>query len=315
MEQLDITLSIDFLECTKSFLGPDARDRVFEQHQLFLLDSQGADRLHKFYDYVKEGKDYPVLKDSIKMASKMCAELQNSAFSIIFHPVQEELDNIMKLEVWDSSSAGSGSTQQEMPEFSFSPQEYITQIGQYLMTLPQHLEPYMTNDNPALSRAFQERVFPYCSGLLETEGQNPADFILSCVAKASCETYQAVILRIPTLTVNSTRQLTTDISKSYSCLTTLIKTFGSPKLKECCKQNFILFEVIFWLITAFMLNLFFKTDYLGDILEDLGHPLSDNLQSVLMLLKLPAKDFWVQSTGCPQKLVTTIRQMRNLTMT
>ena len=60
-----------------------------------------------------------------------------------------------KLEVWDSSSAGSTSTQQEMPDFSFSPQEYITQIGQYLMTLPQHLEPYMTNENPALSRAFQ----------------------------------------------------------------------------------------------------------------------------------------------------------------
>ncbi len=37
--------------------------------------------------------------------------------------------------------------------------------------------------------------------------------------------------------------------------------------------------------------------YLGDILEDLGHPLSDGLQAVLKLLRLPAKDFWVQSTG------------------
>ncbi len=85
----------------------------------------------------------------------MCSELQGSTFAIIFHPIQEELDNIAKLEVWDSSSAGSDSTQQEMPDFGFSPQEYITQIGQYLMTLPQHLEPYMTNENPALSRAFQ----------------------------------------------------------------------------------------------------------------------------------------------------------------
>ena len=51
-----------------------------------------------------------------------------------------------------------------MPEFSFVPQEYITQIGQYLMTLPQHLEPYMSNDNPALTRALRERVFPYCNG-------------------------------------------------------------------------------------------------------------------------------------------------------
>ena len=54
-----------------------------------------------------------------------------------------------------STSAGSDSREPDMPDFSFSPQEYITQIGQYLMTLPQHLEPYMTNENPSLSRAFQ----------------------------------------------------------------------------------------------------------------------------------------------------------------
>ena len=57
--------------------------------------------------------------------------------------------------VWMSTSAGSDSREPDMPDFSFSPQEYITQIGQYLMTLPQHLEPYMTNENPSLSRAFQ----------------------------------------------------------------------------------------------------------------------------------------------------------------
>ena len=54
-----------------------------------------------------------------------------------------------------SRSAGSDSREPDMPDFSFSPQEYITQIGQYLMTLPQHLEPYMTSENPSLSRAFQ----------------------------------------------------------------------------------------------------------------------------------------------------------------
>ncbi len=96
----------------------------------------------------------------------------------------------------------------------------------------------------------QERVFPYCSGLTETEGQlNPADFLLSCVARATCEAYQASLLGIPTLTANSAKQLATDIG------------------------------------------------YLGDILEDLGHPLSDGLAAVLKLLRLPAKDFWVQSTG------------------
>lgn len=85
----------------------------------------------------------------------MCTELQSSAFSVIFHPIQEELSTVSGLAVWNSASAGSESLEAEMPDFSFSPQEYITQIGQYLMTLPQHLEPYMTDENPSLSRAFQ----------------------------------------------------------------------------------------------------------------------------------------------------------------
>ena len=49
------------------------------------------------------------------------------------------------------------------------------------MTLPQHLEPYMSPDNTQLSRAFREAVFPGSSG--KTEGESPADFLLGCIAR------------------------------------------------------------------------------------------------------------------------------------
>ena len=57
LEQLDITLSILFLERTKHFLGPDAKDRVFDQHHVFLLDAQGMDRLEKFHANVRQGEE------------------------------------------------------------------------------------------------------------------------------------------------------------------------------------------------------------------------------------------------------------------
>ena len=104
-----------------------------------------------------------------------------------------------------------------MPVFSFVPQEYITQIGQYLMTLPQHLEPYMSHDNPALNRAFRERVFPYCgsggAGAAKDvlEGETPADFLLNCIATATCQVYQDNILKIPQVSTNSAKQLHVDI--------------------------------------------------------------------------------------------------------
>lgn len=95
----------------------------------------------------------------MKIVRNTCEEIQGSTFSILFHPIQEQLVTVNSVEmldsVWMSSSAGSDSREPDMPDFSFSPQEYITQIGQYLMTLPQHLEPYMTHDNPALSRALK----------------------------------------------------------------------------------------------------------------------------------------------------------------
>ena len=52
--------------------------------------------------------------------------------------------------------------------------------------------------------------------------------------------------------------------------------------------------------------------YLGDILEDLGHPLSDGLASVLELLRLSPSEYWTKSVGMPQKLVSDIRKIRNL---
>ena len=153
-------LSMDFLECTKAFLGSDTKDRAFDQHHLFLLDARGQAVVEKFFSEVQAGTNYPVVAPCLRIVSRLCKDVQATTFAILFHPVQDQLNGISESPVWSSTSAGSDSLEFDMPEFGFSPQEYITQIGQYLMTLPQHLEPYMTNENPALARAFQVSLFP-----------------------------------------------------------------------------------------------------------------------------------------------------------
>jgi hypothetical protein len=55
LEQLDISLFIDFNDSTKSFLGPDSKDRAFDQHHLFLLDSPGMMKLEDFFTKVQYG--------------------------------------------------------------------------------------------------------------------------------------------------------------------------------------------------------------------------------------------------------------------
>ena len=59
-------------------------------------------------------------------------------------------------------------------------------------------------------------------------------------------------------------------------------------------------------------QLYVDVGYIGDILEDLGHPLTESLKSVVSVLKVPLKDFVSGSSGEPQKLVSIIREMRSL---
>ena len=229
-------------------------------HDLFLLNSQSsgtggitAEKLRSFHKSLiqeqeptspnkihNENKNTPIRAS----VTKLCEDLQATTFSILFHPLAVELSVISNQEltpnmvetVWKDAWAGSDSRQIDMPDFSFAPQEYITHVGQYLMTLPQHLEPYMTNDNPGLTRALQERVFPHCSGVatvtaitdntsnLEESGavdfqQNtPADFLLACIAQATCQCYLETIVQIPEVSANSTKQLYTDIGICLYCI-------------------------------------------------------------------------------------------------
>ena len=60
----------------------------------------------------------------------------------------------------------------------------------------------------------QERVFPYCTSVVESGDPNPADFLLACTTRGVCDAYQNVILKIHRLSTNSTKQLITDVGKS-----------------------------------------------------------------------------------------------------
>jgi hypothetical protein len=55
------------------------------------------------------------------------------------------------------------------------------------------------------------------------------------------------------------------------------------------------------------------SDYLGNVLEDLGFSLSDHLQQVSTLLRLSPEEYQTKSSGCSPRLVAAVRQMRNIT--
>ncbi|XP_057179178.1 conserved oligomeric Golgi complex subunit 7 isoform X2 [Triplophysa rosa] len=87
------------------------------------------------------------------------------------------------------------------------------EIGQYIMSLPLHLEPFVAQEDPALELALHTGKLPYPpeQGDDVPELENTADYWLGSIARATMQTYCDVILQIPELNPHATKQLATDI--------------------------------------------------------------------------------------------------------
>uniref|UniRef100_A0A8D2MMD6 Conserved oligomeric Golgi complex subunit 7 n=1 Tax=Zonotrichia albicollis TaxID=44394 RepID=A0A8D2MMD6_ZONAL len=115
---------------------------------------------------------------------------------------------------WSSGGLGETLTD-DLPNFSLTPLEYISNIGQYIMSLPLHLEPFVTQEDSALELALHAGKLPYPpeQGEELPELDNMADYWLGSIARATMQTYCEAILQIPQLSPHSTKQLATDIGE------------------------------------------------------------------------------------------------------
>ncbi|ALC46617.1 Cog7 [Drosophila busckii] len=182
-------------------------------------------------------------------------ETHDITLNILLQPIEVHLAQIRPpLDVHNSAGL-------DMPTFSFAPQECITQIGQYLLTLPQHLEPLLLSPSPLLKQALELCNIKY------TQAIPCADVLLSLIVEQCCVLYQTQILQIKSLSISAATQLSVDI------------------------------------------------EYLSNMLEELGLTITVQLSQILTLLKAAPDQYFKLSSGCEPRLVTAIRQMRNIIST
>lgn len=153
-----------------------------------------------------------LLAETRTSLTRLNQQANQLAFDSVFLQIKQQLGFANKPEGKGTSSLGE-SLSEDLPTFSLSPQEYITNIGQYLMSLPLHLEPFVTQEDPALELALHTGKLPYPpeQGDDVPELENTADYWLGSIARATMQTYCDVILQIPELTPHATKQLATDI--------------------------------------------------------------------------------------------------------
>uniref|UniRef100_H0X3T8 Conserved oligomeric Golgi complex subunit 7 n=1 Tax=Otolemur garnettii TaxID=30611 RepID=H0X3T8_OTOGA len=160
----------------------------------------------------KGSSNHNLLALSRAALTRLNQQAHQLAFDSVFLRIKQQLSLISKMDSWNTAGIGETLTD-ELPAFSLTPLEYISNIGQYIMSLPLNLEPFVTQEDSALELALHagKLPFPPEQGDELPELDNMADNWLGSIARATMQTYCDVILQIPELTPHSTKQLATDI--------------------------------------------------------------------------------------------------------
>ncbi|XP_030098374.1 conserved oligomeric Golgi complex subunit 7 isoform X3 [Mus musculus] len=160
----------------------------------------------------KGSSNHNLLSASRTALTRLNQQAHQLAFDSVFLRIKQQLLLVSRMDSWNTAGIGETLTD-DLPAFSLTPLEYISNIGQYIMSLPLNLEPFVTQEDSALELALHagKLPFPPEQGDELPELDNMADNWLGSIARATMQTYCDVILQIPEVTPHSTKQLATDI--------------------------------------------------------------------------------------------------------
>ncbi|KAI5939999.1 Conserved oligomeric Golgi complex subunit 7 [Manis javanica] len=160
----------------------------------------------------KGSSNHNLLLASRAALTRLNQQAHQLAFDSVFLRIKQQLLLVSKMDSWNTVGITETLTD-DLPTFSLTPLEYISNIGQYIMSLPLNLDPFVTQEDSALELALHagKLPFPPEQGDELPELDNMADNWLGSIARATMQTYCDVILQIPELTPHSTKQLATDI--------------------------------------------------------------------------------------------------------
>eukprot|EP00794_Sanderia_malayensis_P016066 gene16066-17689_t len=173
------------------------------------------DELREFQERINSYGVNVVLSSTHDQIERLNEHAHKFAFTVIFSHLKRQLDEIPNLSVWSSVANASEAITDDLPTFSLSPQGCITQVGDYLLTLPQQLESFFTNENPALVIALKAGQIPYTDKQDDSDVEHDHYWVMG-FARGTMILFIENILKIKELsTDHSIQQLLADID--YLC--------------------------------------------------------------------------------------------------
>lgn len=151
--------------------------------------------------YEKRGGIFEAIFDQVK---PICEYVHDTTLASIFSPIEKQMSNIVP-----ESEHGESTNSNDLPDYSFAPQEFITVIGQYLLTLPQHLEPLLLTPNQQLKAGLELCDERY--GRNNSTNEACADILLSLLVEECCALYTDRIAQTWEISAAGAKQMACDI--------------------------------------------------------------------------------------------------------
>lgn len=125
----EVLLELQQLEkdLTHSIVMLNQKEADLDYKNLLLTPSD----LREFESLIKcvtEGIQLSLLDHVTTEFNRLCADIHHTTFQVVFTPISSQLDVVQAPQTW-SQFASSSLHNSELPDYSFTPQEYITQVS------------------------------------------------------------------------------------------------------------------------------------------------------------------------------------------
>ncbi|XP_004238762.1 conserved oligomeric Golgi complex subunit 7 [Solanum lycopersicum] len=193
------------------------------------------EKARKLLNLLEQSKDprfhaLPVASQRVTAFSDAVNEL---VYDVLISKIRQQFNDLSRLPIWSSVEEHS---LRPLPTFSSYPQSYVTGVGEYLLTLPQQLEPLVENISNSDPNADEAQYF--------------ATEWMFKVAEGATALYMEQLRGIQYITDRGAQQLSVDIEYLSNvlsalsmpiptCLATFQTCFSTPKdqLKDLIKSD------------------------------------------------------------------------------
>ena len=174
--------------------------------------------LHKVFDSIQELCETESISGVCYLSSISLKSLNNRCGAMLFsnltHKISECLQQSTLLSAYTETEH---EVQGEAPAFDLAPSNFMTEIGDYLLTLPQLIEPFISGENTGLFKSLSEVEvkLPDSEFSLKKQVHDNLRHVLECVLGMSGqftqERYLSSVICLTQLTEHGLSQISTDI--------------------------------------------------------------------------------------------------------